>query len=82
MNAILSQKTYSFISGIIFAVVALVHLWRIAAGWEVIAYGTVIPMWVSWTGMIVAGILAFCGLSFGLRRDAIIYGSQKFGPTS
>ena len=39
-------------------VVAIAHLLRIALGWEVVVNGLVIPMWVSWIGLVVSGGLA------------------------
>ena len=64
----MTQKAFSLIAGLLFALVALVHLWRIVEGWDVTAYGTIIPLWTSWIALIVTGILSFCGLFFGLRK--------------
>lgn len=63
----MDQKTFSLIAGIVFAIVALAHLWRITQGWEVTISGTLIPMGASWAALVVAGVLAVCGLRLGLR---------------
>jgi hypothetical protein len=50
--------------------VALFHLVRIYMGWPVMIGDWSVPMWLSWIGLIVAGGLAFFGLSLaaGDRR--------------
>ncbi len=49
-------------SGVIFLVIALVHLWRIVNGIP-IAFGTsFVPMWLSWVGVLVGGYLSFVAL--------------------
>ncbi|MDE3016257.1 MAG: hypothetical protein KGI29_04965 [Pseudomonadota bacterium] len=60
----MTQKAYSLIVGIIFTIVALVHVWRLAAGWDIIIDGWLVPMWVSWIGLIVPGILGFFGFRY------------------
>ena len=57
----MSQKGYNLISAIIFTIVALVHVWRLAQGWGIIIDGWIVPMWVSWIGLIIPGILAIVG---------------------
>jgi hypothetical protein len=64
----MEQKTFDIVAGVIFALVALVHLMRIGLGWPAAIGGWSVPMWVSWIGLIVAGGLAFFGLRFGMRR--------------
>ena len=61
----MTQKNFSLIAGIIFAIVALVHLLRIAQGWDIAIAGMLIPMWISWAGFFVTAILAYFGLRFG-----------------
>jgi len=64
----MSQKTFALIAGIIFAIVALVHVARLAQGWGIVIDGWAVPMWVSWIGLIVPGILGFFGLKFGTQK--------------
>jgi hypothetical protein len=40
------------------ALIAIAHLFRLFTGWEVIVSGYVIPVWISWLGLIIAGGLA------------------------
>lgn len=58
----MSQKTFSLSAGLIFFVVALAHILRIAMGWHVVVAGWAIPMWVSWIAIPIAGFLGFEGL--------------------
>lgn len=58
----LSQKTFSLIAGLIFSVVALLHLLRLVYSWHVEFAGWSPPMWVSWLGLLVAGFLGVSGL--------------------
>ena len=47
------------VSGLVFSIVAILHLIRFIKKWEVVVAGTVIPVNASLTGFIVAGLLAF-----------------------
>ena len=64
----MDQKQFSFVAGAIFALVALVHLWRIFAGWPVVIDGWTVPMWLSWFGIIVGVGLSFSGLRLATRK--------------
>ena len=61
----MKQQTFNKIAGIIFLIVAILHLIRAIAGWQIlIGESFVIPLWISWAGFIVAGILAYFGFKF------------------
>ena len=59
----MSQKNYALVSGLIFAIVALVHLLRLVQGWDLVVAGYLVPMWVSWIGLIIPGVLGYYGLT-------------------
>ncbi len=64
-----SERTLLNVAGIIFLVVALAHLTRIAFGAELILGPYDIPVWLSWAGVIVAGYLSYASFHFaGVRR--------------
>jgi hypothetical protein len=63
----MDQKTFALLTGIIFALVALLHLLRIYMGWSAVIGGWTVPMWVSWLALVVAGGLAYFGISLGTR---------------
>ncbi len=55
----MSQKTFSLVAGVIFLVIALMHVLRLVLKWEVVVNGRTMPMWVSWVGVLIAGCLAY-----------------------
>lgn len=59
------MKPFTTIAIAIFALVAATHVCRIFKGWEVVIAGTVIPMWASYLGFLLAA-----GLSFLLWRES------------
>lgn len=59
------MKPFTTSAVIIFALVAFLHLLRLSFGWEVIIGGTIIPMWVSVLGFVIAA-----GLALMLWREA------------
>jgi hypothetical protein len=52
------MKPFTTLAILIFALIALAHLYRLIRGCEVIVGGTVIPIWVSGVGLIVSAGLA------------------------
>jgi uncharacterized membrane protein len=52
------MKPFTTLAIIVFALVALAHLYRLIRPFEVIAAGHMVPQWVSAAGLIVAGGLA------------------------
>ncbi len=52
------KKPFTTIAVGVFALMALVHILRLAFGWEVTIQGNVVPMWVSVLGVVIAGGLA------------------------
>ena len=53
--------SYVLISALIFAVVACVHLLRIAKGWPAQVGPHTVPMSLSWIGLVVSALLAVWG---------------------
>ena len=64
----MDQKTFSVVAGVIFGLVALLHLVRIYMGWTVVIGDWTVPMWVSWVGLVVAAGLSYFGLSLAARK--------------
>jgi len=63
----MSQKTFSFTAGVVFLLVAVLHVTRIALGWPVVVNVWTVPIWTSWIGVFIAGFLAFTGFSLASR---------------
>jgi hypothetical protein len=63
----MSQITFSLVAGLIFLLVTVIHVLRLAFKLEVVLNGRSVPMWVSWFALVIAGFLAFEGLKLGGR---------------
>jgi len=61
----MSQKTFTLTAGVIFALVAVLHLLRLLFRWQAVIGGWHVPLWVSWVGVAVAGF--FAATAFRLR---------------
>ena len=61
------QKTFSLVVGLIFLLIAVMHVLRLALKWDVVLNDRSVPMWVSWLALVIAGFLAFEGLKLGGR---------------
>jgi hypothetical protein len=64
------MRAYLRISGVIFGIVALVHVARLAYGWPAEVAGWAVPLWVSWAGMVVAGALCIWAFRLAVRMPA------------
>jgi hypothetical protein len=53
------MKPFTAVAIVIFSLVALLQLLRVALGWEVTVNGTSIPIWASVIACVVAAALAF-----------------------
>jgi hypothetical protein len=52
------QKAALYVSGIFFAIGTVAHLWRLINDIEIVINGIVVPMWISFPGVLVAALLA------------------------
>jgi hypothetical protein len=59
----LEPVSYSHVAGAIFALVAILQLVRALSGWPVTIGRTDIPIWASWVAFVIAGLLAWFGLT-------------------
>lgn len=53
------MKPITAVAILVFSLVALLQLLRVALGWEVTVNGTLIPIWASVIACVVAAALAF-----------------------
>lgn len=53
------MKTGSLLAIIVFTIVAAAHLLRLVDGTQIVVGSTSIPMWVSFVGVLVPGLIAF-----------------------
>ena len=62
-----SERTLLMLAGAIFLVVALAHLARVAFSWRIILGGAIVPIWLSWVGIVIAAYLSYSSFHFALR---------------
>lgn len=58
----MNRKTFSTVVGIIFSVIAVLHLLRAILGWNAVIGTFSVPMWLSWVAVVVAAYLAYSAL--------------------
>ena len=63
----MDRKVYVQVTGIIFLLVAILHAARAVFSWEAAIGGFVMPMWVSFVAILVAGYLAYSALELHRR---------------
>ena len=57
----MSSKAFCKLAAVVFAIVALMHAWRMATDVPIHIGTMFIPTWASWLGFIVTGALSFQG---------------------
>ena len=53
------MRGYLQISGVIFGVIALLHVLRLLLEWQAQVAGWAVPLWISWVAIFAAGTLSF-----------------------
>jgi hypothetical protein len=52
------MRPFTTLAILLFALIALAHLYRLISPFDVVVHGTALPQWISAVGLIVAGGLA------------------------
>ena len=63
----MKPRTFNVVAGTMFLIIALVHAWRLLAGWTAVINGWTVPQAVSWVAIGVFGALA--SAAFRLARS-------------
>src|SRR5215831_6334375 len=63
----MDQRSFSLLAGVIFTIIALLHLLRIIYGWDPVVEGWRVPKWISWVALIVSGYLGYEGLRLAIK---------------
>ncbi len=63
----MSNKNFCLFTGIIFLIIFILHGLRLIYGWEAVIGTFMVPMWLSWVALIIAGILAYQGFKLGKK---------------
>ncbi len=64
----MTQQIFSLVTAMLFSLIALLHAIRLARGWHVTIWDIVVPVWVSWIGLAIAGCLAYQGFKLSRAR--------------
>ncbi|MDO8429933.1 MAG: hypothetical protein Q7S73_01025 [bacterium] len=59
------MKPFSKVAALVFGLITILHLARLFYGWGAVIGGWVVPMWLSWVAVLLAGLLFW-----GLRRES------------
>ena len=57
----MTPRIFSLIAAVVFSLIALGHAIRLLLGWHVTVEKMVVPVWISWIGLAIAGYLAYQG---------------------
>ena|SRR6185437_10272163 len=61
------ERSYMLVAGVLFTVVAVVHLWRLFTGSDLVIADWEVPLWLSWFGVVLAAYLAYSSFHFAAR---------------
>jgi hypothetical protein len=64
----MTPRIFSLITATLFSLIALLHALRLLGGWQVTVGDIVVPLWVSWVGLVIAGYLAYQGVKLSGRE--------------
>ncbi len=63
----MTQRTYALIAAVLFSLIALGHAIRLFFGWHVAVENMVVPVWISWIALAIAGYLGYEGFRLSRR---------------
>ncbi len=63
-----AERTLLVVAGSIFLIVALLHLARLAFGWNLVLGDFVVPLWLSWFGFLITLYLSYSSFHFAFRK--------------
>lgn len=64
----MSPKAFNSIVGVIFLVIALLHLLRLILGWEAVIGGWQVPQWASIVALVVGAYLGIEAFRLGHKK--------------
>ena len=63
----MNQKTYFRVCGVVFLIIASMHLIRLLFGWDIAIAGWLAPHWISIPGLLIPGFLSAWGFVLASR---------------
>lgn len=64
----MTAKNYFQVTGVLFAVIGLMHVLRLLFGWDAQIGGFVVPVWLSVVALVVAAYLAWNAFQLGQKK--------------
>ena len=64
----MNTKHYHLLVGLLFCLIAVLHLFRLLLGWEAVIGGWVVPMWLSWIAVVLPGYLGYISLKAYFKK--------------
>jgi hypothetical protein len=64
----MGQRTFNLVTGMIFAIIVVVHILRLYMNWPVVIGAWIVPTWISWIACIVGCALSYSGLRLHSNR--------------
>ena len=61
----MKQKTFTLTVGMVFVIVAALHVLRLVLGWQAVIGNWNVPLWISWLAIAVSGCLAYTAFTLG-----------------
>lgn len=61
------EHAYLLVVGIVFAIVAIAHLWRLFSAADLSLMGWEVPLWLSWFGVAVTAYLSYASFRFAFH---------------
>jgi hypothetical protein len=61
------EHAYLLVAGTVFMLVALGHIWRLFAGADLVIMGWMVPLWLSWFGVVITAYLSYTSFRFALH---------------
>jgi hypothetical protein len=63
MNNLMTTEMFSRVAAVIFTLGALAQLSRAIMGFDMVAGGIMVPIWLSWFAFLLLAILAYVGFT-------------------
>ena len=63
----LTLQQYLRITSVIFFIIGSLHLIRLFVGWTIILVGFIVPVWISFFGVVIAWFLAYSAFTLAKK---------------
>lgn len=64
------EHTYVVVAGVVFTVVAIMHIWRVFTGADLMIGDWDAPIWLSWFGVAATSYLAYASFMFAAKMPS------------